>query len=664
LKKKEQKERGRKIHQMSDHGSRDLFEVIRSEAEDRRNRFISSAVPRIHIGMATCGIASGALETKAAFEEALAEQQVEAIIHTVGCIGHCYAEPVVIIDYPDSGFPPIFYADVNPGKAKMLTKFFLKQGDPRFEHVLGAMEENELIPSVMEFSRFNMEKRVVTDKCGRIDPEDIYDYIADGGYSSLVAAFEKTPDEIIREIEDSGLRGRGGAGFPTGKKWRFASHADTASKVLICNADEGDPGAYMDRMILESNPHQVLEGMAVCAYAVGIEKAIVYVRSEYPLAVKIIKQAIQQATSLGLLGKGILGSNFNFEVDVFQGSGAFVCGEETALIQSIEGGRGMPAHRPPYPVEEGLWGWPTVINNVKTLASVAPIIHKGAKWFRGIGTEQSPGTAIFSVVGSVVHPGLVEIPMGVTLRSLIFDICGGIPDKKAFKAVQIGGPSGGCLPAEFLDTPIDFDSLTDAGAMMGSGGMVVMDEDTCVVDVSRYFLDFTQNESCGKCAFCRIGTRHLLGALERMTKGEGTREDLTLLKDLSQDIKSGSLCGLGKTAPNPVLTSMRYFEDEYRAHVEEKRCPGMTCRELTAFYIDLETCARGCDACVGCCPVEAVFTTSTRKKGIDQTLCVKCGECMVACPPEYDAVRKVSPPDLAPIIERPKEKIESHENHD
>jgi len=569
----------------------------------------------------------------------------------------------VIIDHPDSGFPPIFYAGVNPGKAKMLTKFFLKQGDPRFEHVLGAMQENELIPSVMEFSRFNMEKRVVTDKCGRIDPEDIYDYIADDGYASLAAAFEKTPDEIIREIEDSGLRGRGGAGFPTGKKWRFARQAGTGSKVLICNADEGDPGAYMDRTILESNPHQVLEGMAVCAYAVGIEKAIVYVRSEYPLAVKIVKKAIQQAASLGLLGKGILGSNFNFEVDVFQGSGAFVCGEETALIQSIEGGRGMPAHRPPYPVEEGLWGRPTVINNVKTLASIAPIMNKGAAWFRGIGTEQSPGTAIFSVVGSVVHPGLVEISMGVTLRSLIFDICGGIPNKKAFKAVQIGGPSGGCLPAEFLDTPIDFDSLTEAGAMMGSGGMVVMDEDTCVVDVSRYFLDFTQNESCGKCTFCRIGTRHLLGTLERMTKGEGTKEDLTLLRDLSQDIKSGSLCGLGKTAPNPILTSIRYFEDEYRAHVEEKRCPGMTCRALTAYYIDLETCARGCDACVGCCPVEAVFTTRTRKKGIDQTLCVKCGECMVACPPEYDAVRRVSPPDLAPIIERPKEKqgIESDE---
>jgi NADH-quinone oxidoreductase subunit F len=382
------------------------------------------------------------------------------------------------------------------------------------------------------------------------------------------------------------------------------------------------------------------------------------VRSEYPLAVKIIQNAIRQASSLGLLGKNILGSNFSFKVDVFQGSGAFVCGEETALIQSIEGGRGMPAHRPPYPVEEGLWGRPTVINNVKTLASVAPIINKGAQWFRGIGTKQSPGTAIFSVVGSVVHPGLVEIPMGVTLRSLIFDICGGIPNQKTFKAVQIGGPSGGCLPAEFLDTPIDFDSLTDAGAMMGSGGMVVMDEDTCVVDVSRYFLDFTQNESCGKCTFCRIGTRHLLSALERMTKGEGRQEDLEMLGLLSQDIKIGSLCGLGKTAPNPVLTSYRYFEDEYRAHVEEKRCPGMTCRELTAYYIDLETCARGCDACVGCCPVEAVFTTTTRKKGIDQTLCVKCGECMVACPPEYDAVRRVSPPDLAPIVERPKEKPE------
>jgi len=414
----------------------------------------------------------------------------------------------------------------------------------------------------------------------------------------------------------------------------------------------------MDRTILESNPHQVLEGMAICAYAVGAEKALVYVRSEYPLAVKIITKAIEQAKELKLLGKGILGTSFDLDIEVFQGSGAFVCGEETALIQSIEGYRGMPQHRPPYPVHKGLWGKPTVINNVKTLASIPPIIKKGAAWYREIGTEKSPGTAIFSIVGNVTHPGLVEIPMGVSLRTLIFDICGGIPDKKKFKAVQIGGPSGGCLPAEFLDIPIDFDSLTEAGAMMGSGGMVVMDEDNCMVDVARYFLDFTQKESCGKCTFCRIGTMHLLGILDRITIGEGNPDDLDMLQSLSEDIKAGSLCGLGKTAPNPVLTSLRYFLDEYKAHVNEKRCPGMTCRKLTAFYIDLEKCARGCDACVGCCPVEAVFTTSNRKKGIDQILCVKCGECMVACPPDYDAVMKVSPPELAPVFERPKEAVE------
>ncbi|UCF95221.1 MAG: SLBB domain-containing protein, partial [Desulfobacterales bacterium] len=335
--------------------------------------------------------------------------------------------------------------------------------------------------------------------------------------------------------------------------------------------------------------------------------------------------------------------------------GAFVCGEETALIRSIEGYRGMPHHRPPYPVHKGLGGKPTVINNVKTLALIPPVLQNGAVWYRAIGTESSPGTAVFSVVGNVTHPGLVEIPMGVTLRTLIFEICGGIPKKRKFKAVQIGGPSGGCLSAEFLDTPIDFDSLTEAGAMMGSGGMVVMDEDSCTVDVARYFLDFTQKESCGKCTFCRIGTRHLLTILERITEGGGQAEDLALLQRLSEDIKAGSLCGLGRTAPNPVLTSLRYFREDYDAHVEEKRCPGLTCRPLIAYYIDLEKCARGCDACVGCCPVDAVFTTRNRKKGIDQVLCVKCGECKVACPPEYNAVMKVSPPERAPIIERPPE---------
>jgi NADH-quinone oxidoreductase subunit F len=632
----------------------DAYAAIKAEAGRQRGVLDNLPVPRVYIGLATCGIAAGALETKKAFEEAIADHKVDAVIHTVGCIGHCYAEPVVIIDHPAFGFPPIFYANVNPGKAKMLTRFYLKEGDPRFEHILGAMQENELIPSVMEFARFSMEKRVVMEKCGRIDPEDIFDYVAHGGYAGLAKALALAPDHIIREIKAAGLRGRGGAGFSTGVKWELAANAEGEEKILICNADEGDPGAYMDRTILESNPHQVLEGMAICAYAVGIEKAIVYIRSEYPLAVRIVQRAIQQARQTGFLGKSILGTPANLEIEVFQGSGAFVCGEETALIRSIEGARGMPRYRPPYPVQEGLGRRPTVINNVKTLATIPPIVERGSEWFRRIGTENSPGTAIFSIVGEVVHPGLVEIPMGVTLRSLIFDICGGIPNKKAFKAVQIGGPSGGCLPETFLDTPIDFDSLTAVGAMMGSGGMVIMDEDSCVVDVSRYFLDFTQNESCGKCTFCRIGTRHLLNLLERMTKGAGTEKDLLQLKWLSEDIKDGSLCGLGKTAPNPVLTSLRYFEDEYRAHVQEKRCPGMTCRELTAFYIDLEKCARGCDACVGCCPVEAVFTTRTRKKGIDQTLCVKCGECMVACPPEYDAVVRVSPPGLAPIIERPK----------
>lgn len=632
------------------------FSAIRQEALKRRKAFQEAPVPKIHIGMATCGIASGALETKKAFEEALAERNVDARIHTVGCWGHCYAEPVVIIDHPDSGFPPIFYHQVTAGKAKMLVKLFLEEGDPRFEHVYGATQENDLIPSLMEFSRFNMEKRVVMEKCGHIDPEDIYDYIAEGGYSVLVKALQTNPDNIVQEIQNSGLRGRGGAGFSTGRKWALARQAAEKDKFVICNADEGDPGAYMDRTILESNPHQVIEGMAICAYAVGAHQAIVYVRAEYPLAVKLVAKAIRQAEELGLLGSGILGSSFNLEIDVFQGSGAFVCGEETALFRSIEGYRGMPRHRPPFPVEKGLWDRPTVINNVKTLASIPPILNNGADWYRNIGTENSSGTAIFSIVGNVVHPGLVEIPMGVSLRTLIFDICGGIPDNKKFKAVQIGGPSGGCLNKDFLDTPIDFDSLTEAGAMMGSGGMVIMDEDTCMVDVARYFLDFTQKESCGKCTFCRIGTHHLLKILDRLTKGEGREGDLELLEVLSADIKNGSLCGLGQTAPNPVLTSLKYFRDEYEAHISAKRCPALMCRALTAFYFDLDLCARGCDACATRCPVDAVFTTSNRKKGVDQELCVKCGECVVACPPEYDAVRKVSPPDLVPIVEKPPEK--------
>ncbi len=626
---------------------------LRDEADQRRKAFTEAPVPKIHIGMATCGIAAGAQETLTAFEETLGQLGIESRIHKVGCCGHCYAEPVVVIDHPGSGFPPILYSEVNAGKARMLAKMFLKEGDPRLEHVLGATVANELIPSVMEFPRFSLETRVVMEKCGRIDPEDIYDYIGEGGYAVLADVLLRAPADIVDVITRSGLRGRGGAGFPTGRKWSLAREIDGPETVVICNADEGDPGAYMDRTLLESNPHQILEGMIVCAHAVGARRGIIYLRAEYPLAVSTVSRAIEQARAAQLLGEGILGSELDFDIDVFQGSGAFVCGEETALIRSIEGFRGMPVHRPPYPVSSGLDGRPTVINNVKTFASVAPIIQNGPEWYRSMGTQSSPGTAVFSVVGSVVHPGLVEVPMGTTLRGLIFDLCGGIPKKKKFKAVQIGGPSGGYLSEENLDIPIDFDALQRAGAMMGSGGMVVMDEDACLVDISRYFLDFTQKESCGKCTFCRIGTRHLLEIMERLTEGRGRDGDLELLQRLSEDVKSGSLCGLGKTAPNPVLTSLRYFFEDYEAHLKEKRCPGLMCRPLIAFYIDLVKCARGCNACEGCCPVDAVFITRDRKRGIDQSKCVKCGECLAACPPEYDAVRRVSPPHLAPIVERP-----------
>lgn len=649
----------------SKHDIVEKYEAFKRKVQEELERDREKGAPTVRITMSTCARAAGAEDTQRAIEDFIASSGLSARIIPVGCLGHCYAEPLVIIDHPATGFPPICYHSVNVGKARLIAQSYLVESDPAFEYVMGAMEDNELIPPVTTFPRFGLEERIVMSHCGRINPWDIKEYIALGGYSALAGALTREPEAIIDEVERSGLRGRGGAGFPTGRKWRLGRGQKSDKKVVICNADEGDPGAYMDRTIIESNPHQLLEGIAICAYAVGADTAVIYVRAEYPLAVKTIAHAIKEAEEYSFLGDNILGSGFSLRVKIFQGSGAFVCGEETALIQSIEGRRGMPQHRPPYPVERGVWGRPTIVNNVKTLSYIPSIIKRGADWFRSVGTEKSPGTAIFSIVGNVKHPGLVEIAMGTTLRTLIFDICGGIANKKAFKAVQIGGPSGGCLSDVFLDTPIDFDSLTRAGAMMGSGGMVVMDEDSCMVDVARYFLDFTQKESCGKCTFCRIGTKHLLDILDRITKGEGCEEDLTVLEELARDIKQGSLCGLGKTAPNPVITSLKYFFDEYIAHVREKRCPSLKCRALIAYYIDLDKCARGCEACVGSCPVEAIFTTKGRKKAIDQSLCVKCGECMTACPKEYDAVVKVSPPGLAPIIERPPEEkakkgVESH----
>ncbi len=630
-----------------------IFAAIKEQAISYKIAEKQKNMINITIGMGTCGISAGALETRKAIEELLSKEKISASIFQTGCMGHCYAEPVVIIDHPDSGFPPIFYHQVTPGKARMIIKSFLLDGDPLFEQMMGATVSNDIVPSIMDLPRFNRENRIVMSKCGLIDPDNINEYIAIGGYSNLVKVINGyDPDDVINEITDSGLRGRGGAGFLTGIKWGMVKGSNIKEKYVICNGDEGDPGAYMDRNLLESNPHQILEGMAICAFAVGAERAFIYIRAEYPLAVKTVKKAIEQAYEKNLLGANILGTGININISVFEGAGAFVCGEETALIRSIEGKRAKPIHRPPYPSEKGLWGMPTVINNVKTFACIPPIMENGASWYKKTGTSNTPGTVIFSVVGDILNPGLVEVSAGVTLRELIFDICGGIPHKKVFKAVQVGGPSGGCLPEKYLDTPIDFEQLHKAGAMMGSGGMVVMDEHTCMVNIARYFLEFTMHESCGKCTFCRTGTFQMLKILDRITKGEGHEDDLNRLEQLCEDIKEGSMCNLGKTAPNPVITSLKYFRDEYIAHIREKRCPAGMCRELTAHYIDPDKCARGCDACVGSCPVEAIFTTKERKKGIDQNLCVKCGECITACPDQYHAVVRVSPIGLAPVIER------------
>jgi len=599
------------------------------------------------VGAATCGRATGALEVIQSLKAELEKNSVDCPVIEVGCMGHCYAEPLVIIHKP--GYPAICYGYVNPVIAERLVREFINGDNPCLEFVLGAMEANDLIPSFADFPRAGYEKKVVLRNCGHIDPTDIDHYIAGGGYSALEKTLHLSPENIINEVKDSGLRGRGGAGFLTGMKWEICRQAPGRTRYIVCNADEGDPGAFMDRAILESDPHSVIEGMIIAAYAIGARNGYIYVRAEYPLAVKRLRIALRQARKTGLLGKNILGSGFSLDIRIFQGSGAFVCGEETALIASIEGKAGMPRHRPPYPATSGINGKPTVINNVKTLATIPPIIENGSKWFSGIGTGTSKGTAVFALAGKVVNTGLVEVPMGTTLRQVIFDVGSGIPGGKKFKAVQIGGPSGGCLPESALDLPIDFDSLADAGAMMGSGGMVVLDEDDCMVEIARYFLEFTQRESCGKCTFCRLGTRQMLAILDDITRGQGSETDIATLETLAEAVKAGSLCSLGKTAPNPVLTTLRYFRDEYQAHIELGRCPALMCRELIAYYILPDRCERSCDACVGTCTVEAITPDPKRIKVIDQDKCVKCDTCRVACPPQYNAIVKLSPPGEVPV---------------
>ena len=635
--------------------ARERFDQIAAEAHRCCTTLSGDESIWVMVGTATCGRSAGAQEVLAAFRQRLAEAGIEAHVQEVGCLGHCYAEPMAIISRP--GYPAMCYGYLSPPVVRNLVdRFLLADEDPQLEFLLGAIEPNEVFPSLSDIPRYGQEERRLLERCGLHDPTDIQQAIARGAYAGLDQALQLEPAAIIAALKRSGLRGLGGAGFPVWRKWQACREQAEQQRFIICNGDEGDPGAFMDRTVLESDPHAVIEGMIIAARAIGAAQGYAYVRAEYPLAVERLRRAIADARGLGLLGADVLGSGMAFDLDVVEGAGAFVCGESSALMRSIEGQRGVPRVRPPQSVACGLHCKPTVLNNVKSLANVSHILRRGADWFSGIGSERSKGTAVFALAGKIGNPGLVEVPMGTTLRQLIFDISGGVPAGKKFKAVQIGGPSGGCLPESELDIPVDFDALDAAGAMMGSGGMVVLDEDNCMVETARFFLEFTQRESCGACTFCRIGTRHMLDILERIVAGEGRLEDLDLLETLAGEVRDGSLCNLGRTAPNPVLTTLRYFRDEYEAHIQEKRCPAHVCNELTAYYIDPERCARGCDACVGSCPPEAIYTTRRRVKAIDQSLCVRCDSCRDACPPEYDAVVKISPlaalPEAEPRDER------------
>jgi NADH:ubiquinone oxidoreductase subunit F (NADH-binding)/(2Fe-2S) ferredoxin/NAD-dependent dihydropyrimidine dehydrogenase PreA subunit len=573
-------------------------------------------------------VSNGAFEVKKALEQEIAKHGLENEIAVVitGCNGFCAQGPILVVQ-PEG----IFYQRLDVKNVPKLIEEHFVKGNPVKELMYTPPGGEEPIPLMSDIDFFKKQVNIALRNRGLINPERIDDYIARDGYKALSKVLSSlTPESVVGEVKSSGLRGRGGAGFPTGLKWEKTRAAQGDVKYVVCNADEGDPGAFMDRSIIESDPHSVLEGMAIGAYAIGAKKGFVYIRAEYPLAVQRLLIAIDQARERGMLGERIFATDFSFDIHVQRGAGAFVCGEETGLIASIEGKRGMPRSRPPYPAEKGLWGRPTNINNVETWATVPVIILRGAEWFSGIGTEGSKGTKVFSLVGKINNIGLVEVPMGITLREIIYDIGGGIPDGKKFKAVQTGGPSGGCIPAELIDLPIDYESLTEAGSMMGSGGMVVMDEDTCMVDVARYFLDFTVRESCGKCVPCRVGTRQLVDILERITQGKGEIADLDKLERLGRIVKGAALCGLGNTAPNPVLSTLRYFRDEYIAHVTDHRCPAGVCRELVAYRILSDVCT-GCMVCARACPADAITGEKAEPHIIDQDKCIKCRACYQAC---------------------------------
>ena len=570
------------------------FKQIESRATGRWQALVESTEPRILVGMGTCGIAAGAEEVAAALVQKLAETGVQADVIHVGCIGLCYAEPLMEVCKP--GKPSVMYGDLTPELVCEIVDDYLIGDNPRADLALGTRGDGAFdgIPRLWDLPVLKPQVRISLRNCGNIDPHNIDHYIANGGYGGLAKALQMKPQEVIDEVKKSGLRGRGGAGFSTGMKWQFCHDAAGEIKYIICNADEGDPGAFMDRALLEGDPHAVLEGMLIGAYAIGASEGYVYIRAEYPLAIRRLQVAMEQMEEYGLLGDNIMGSGFDFHLKVKEGAGAFVCGEETALMASIEGGRGMPRPRPPFPAQSGLWGKPTNINNVETWSDVSAILQNSAEWYAGYGTEKSKGTKNFSLAGKVVRTGLIEVPMGITLREIVYDIGGGVPGDKRLKAVQTGGPSGGFIPASMIDLPVDYDSLAQTGAIMGSGGMVVIDEDTCMVDMTRFFLSFTQSESCGKCIPCRWGTKQMLDILEDITNGKGRTGDIELLQEIAESVKDNSLCGLGQTAPNPVLTSIRYFREEYEEHIKRHHCPAAVCKGLVAAPCS-HTCPAGVD---------------------------------------------------------------------
>ena len=561
------------------------------------------------------------------FKKIIEEKGIENVrVIKTGCFGLCAKGPIVIIRPDDT-----FYAQVTPADCEEIIQSHIIEGKV-VDRLLCRDIDGTKVTRLDDLNFYKKQKRIALKNCGVINPEDIDEYIAFDGYRALGRVlFEMDSDEVIETIEKSGLRGRGGAGFPTGKKWRAARDAKGDTKYVVCNADEGDPGAFMDRSILEGDPHAVLEAMEIAGYAVGAEKGYIYVRAEYPIAVHRLKIAINQAREYGILGKNIFGTNFNFDIEIRLGAGAFVCGEETALLESIEGRRGQPRVKPPYPAQSGLWGCPTLINNVETYANIAQIILKGADWYSSIGTATSKGTKVFALGGNVNNVGLVEVPMGTTLREIVFDIGGGIPNGREFKAAQTGGPSGGCIPKEHLDTPIDYESLKEIGSMMGSGGLIVMDDTKCMVCLAKFYLQFTVSESCGKCTPCRIGTKRMLEILEKLTSGEGDEYDIYRLEKLTVNIKKASICGLGQSAPNPVISTMKYFREEFRQHAIEKECKAMECKALSRIEIDEEKC-KACGLCQRNCPVNAIEGEGREKRHINQDKCIKCTTCIRSCP--------------------------------